>query len=611
MKFGSWYKGDGKCFFSVWAPLKENMAVKIFSPEERLVKLNKDSKGYWQAEVDNIYPGTRYMYQINDVDNRADPASHFQPEDVHGPSEVVDHNSFTWQDSDWKYLPIEEMVLYELHVGTFTPEGTFDAIIPRLNRLKELGVNTLSLMPVAQFPGSRNWGYDGVYLFGVHNSYGGPDGLKRLVNACHQRQMAVVLDVVYNHFGPEGNYLGEFCPYYTEKYVTPWGRANNFDDFYSSEVREFFCQNSLYWLEHYHIDGLRLDAVHAIYDMSAYTFLAELAEKVDDLSRRLRKKHYVIAESNLNDTKHIRPVSVGGFGLDAQWLDDFHHSLRTLITGDLSGYYEDFGKIEHLVKSYREGFVYSGQYSKYRKRLHGNSSVKRPGKQFVVYCQNHDQVGNRMLGERLSTLVSFEALKLTAAAYILSPFVPMLFMGEEYGEEAPFLYFISHMDKGLVEAVREGRKEEFKSFEWKGEPPDPQSEETFKKSTLNWEKQFQDKHKTVWDFYKRLLELRRKMPALKHLDKDNLEAIGMYRERFITLRRWHGDNQVLILMNFNDASLTLTVPVPEGNWKKLLDSSENSWMGPGENKLPEVLDSTRQLTFCPFCCVVYEQVLLS
>ena len=611
MKFGSWYKGGGKCFFSVWAPLKENVAVKIFSPQERLVNLSKDSKGCWQAEVDNVYPGTRYMYQINGVDNRPDPASHFQPEDVHGPSEVVDHNAFIWQDRGWKYLPLEEMVLYELHVGTFTLEGTFDAVIPRLDRLRELGVNTLSLLPVAQFPGSRNWGYDGAYLFGVQSSYGGPDGLKRLVNACHQRQMAVVLDVVYNHFGPEGNYLGEFCPYYTEKYVTPWGRANNFDDAYSSEAREFFCQNSLYWLEHYHIDGLRLDAVHAIYDMSAYPFLEELAARVEDLSKRLRKKHYLIAESNLNDTKHIRPRSVGGFGLDCQWLDDFHHSLRTLITGDLSGYYEDFGKIEHLAKSYREGFVYSGQYSKYRKRHHGNSSVARLGEQFVVFCQNHDQVGNRMLGERLSTLVSFEALKLTAAAYILSPFVPMLFMGEEYGEEAPFLYFISHMDKGLVEAVREGRKDEFKSFSWKGEPPDPQSEDTFKRSTLNWEKQFQGKHKTLWDFYKRLLELRRTMPALKHLDKENLEATAMPRERFITLRRWHGDSQILMLMNFNDAPLTLTVPVPEGTWKKLLDSSESSWIGPGGNEIPGILDTSTQITFGPFCCIVYEQVLPS
>src|SRR3990172_2890134 len=485
MKFGAWYQGDGRCFFSVWAPLKDNVAVKLLFPEERVVQLKKDNKGYWQSEAVNVYPGTRYSYQLDRSVDRPDPASHFQPEDVHGPSEVVDHEAFYWDDRDWKGMAIEEMIMYELHVGTFTPEGTFDAIIARLNTLKELGVNALNIMPVAQFPGSRNWGYDGTYLYAVQSSYGGPEGLKRLVNACHKHNMAMILDVVYNHFGPEGNYLGEFCPYYTEKYKTPWGRANSFDDAYSDDVREFFLQNALYWFEHYHIDGLRLDAVHAIYDMSATPFLAELAEKVEDFSVQKGKKHYLIAESNLNETKHIRPHALGGYGLDAQWLNDFHHSLRTLLTGDLTGYYMDFGKISHLAKAWHQGFVFSGQYSAYRKRRHGNSSLERPDRQFVVFCQNHDQVGNRMLGERLSTLVSFEALKLAAAAVILSPYIPMLFMGEEYGEESPFLYFISHMDKDLINAVREGRKADFRSFQWSGEPPDPQSEDTFNRSKLH------------------------------------------------------------------------------------------------------------------------------
>jgi maltooligosyltrehalose trehalohydrolase len=373
----------------------------------------------------------------------------------------------------------------------------------------------------------------------------------------------------------------------------------------------FFLQNALYWFELYHIDGLRLDAVHAIYDMSANPFLAELAERVEDLSVRKGKKHYLIAESNLNDTKHIRPRALGGYGLDAQWLDDFHHSLRTLLTNDLTGYYMDFGKISHLAKAYRQGFVFSGQYSAYRKRRHGNSSLDRPAKKFIVFCQNHDQVGNRMLGERLSALVCFEALKLSAAAIILSPYIPMLFMGEEYGEESPFLYFISHMDKDLIKAVREGRKAEFRLFKWKGEPPDPQSEDTLNRSKLNcWDKQFQEgRHQTLWSFYRRLIELRTTVPALKHLDKESLEVTGMERERCLYVRRWCGENQIFMLMNFNDAPLTVTIPIPEGNWKKLLDSSAALWMGTGS--APDTLDAAGPLTLNPFCVVLYELALPS
>jgi maltooligosyltrehalose trehalohydrolase len=359
-------------------------------------------------------------------------------------------------------------------VGTFTPEGTFEAIIPHLDELRELGITAVELMPVAQFPGTRNWGYDGVYPFAVQNSYGGPEGLKRLVNACHGRGIAVVLDVVYNHLGPEGNYLWDFGPYFTDRYKTPWGSAINFDGPHSDPVRRLFIENALYWVTEFRMDGLRIDAVHGILDFSAYPFLEELASAVHEKAERLNRRVYVIAESDLNDTRVIRSRELGGYGLDAQWNDDFHHALHTLLTEDQTGYYQDFGRLGDLVKAFREGFVCSGQYSSYRRRRHGNSSRDIPAGCFVVFAQNHDQVGNRMRGERLSQLVCRERMKLAAGVVFLSPFIPLLFMGEEYGETAPFPYFISHSDADLVEAVRRGRREEFAAFGWSQEPPDPQ-----------------------------------------------------------------------------------------------------------------------------------------
>ncbi len=377
------------------------------------------------------------------------------------------------------------MIMYELHAGTFIPEGTFDAVIPGLDHLKDLGINATDIMPVAQFPGERNWGYDGVYPFAVQNSYGGPDGLKRIVNECHTKGIAVILDVIYNHLGPEGNYLRDYGPYFTDRYKTPWGQAINFDGPYSNEVRNFFIENALSWLKNYHIEGLRIDAIHGIYDMSAQPFLPELAERVEEFSQQEGRKFYLIAESDLNNSYALRPRDSGGSGLDALWCDDFHHALHTLLTGETDGYYVDFGKIGHLVKSFREGFVYSGQYSAFRKRNHGNSSADIPPDRFVVFSQNHDQTGNRLKGERLSSLVSFESLKLAAGVVLLSPYIPLIFMGEEYGETAPFLFFISHSDPELIKAVRQGRKDEFKTFNWKDEPPDPQDIETFMRSKLD------------------------------------------------------------------------------------------------------------------------------
>ncbi|MFL6276794.1 MAG: malto-oligosyltrehalose trehalohydrolase [Blastocatellia bacterium] len=605
MKPGTTYLGNGRCHFVVWGPQLNQVALKIVSPQPRVIPMSKDDYGYWQATAETVEPGTLYLYQL-DRDERPDPASHYQPEGVHQPSAVIDHRAFEWQDGGWQNVKLEELVIYELHVGTFTPEGTFAAIISRLDDLKRLGVTALEIMPVAQFPGQRNWGYDGAYPYAAQNSYGGPEGLKRLVNACHRAGLAVILDVVYNHIGPEGNYLSCFAPYFTDTYQTPWGNAINFDGPYSFGVRDYFINNALHWLEHYHLDGLRLDATHAILDHGAKHFLEELAEAVAACSERLGKTHHLIAESDLNDRRVTAASEAGGYGMDAQWCDDFHHSLRTLLTGEHHGYYEDFGQIEHLAKAYREGFVYSWEYSPYRKRLHGSSSKDLPGRRLVVFSTNHDQIGNRMLGERLSALVSFEAQKLAACAVFLSPYVPLMFMGEEYGEQAPFLYFISHQDEALVAAVRQGRKAEFAAFKWAGEPPDPQSLKTFQASILNWESRRHGQQQAMLAFYTALLRLRKTTPALATLDKANLEA-RVLSKRLLMLRRWNAESEIIAVMNFAAEPAPVAADWPAGQWEKQLDSADAEWAGPGSAIAP-TLAAGDEFVLQPHSCAVFARI---
>ncbi len=595
---GAVYQEKGLCRFRVWAPFVPRVEVQIFfqeTGETKLVSLAQEDSGYHSALVDNIPPDSRYFFRPTGDKQRPDPASQFQPQGVHNASAVVDHD-FPWEDQHWTGIPLCDHVIYELHVGTFTPEGTFEAIIPRLGELQRSGINVLEIMPVAQFPGERNWGYDGVYPFAVQNSYGGPHGFKRLINACHKHGMAVILDVVYNHLGPEGNYLRDFGPYFTKKYRTPWGEALNFDGAYSDEVRNYFIQNALLWFKHYHVDALRLDAVHAIYDQSAVPFLQELAEAVAELRMNDGWQRYLIAESDLNDSRLIRPREVFGCGLDAQWCDDFHHSLHALITGEKDGYYKDFGSIQELVKALAEGFVYSGQHSPYRKRRHGNRSLDLPPEQFVVASQNHDQVGNRMLGERLAVLISFEAQKLAAAVLLLSPYIPLLFMGQEYGEEAPFLYFVSHQDPALVDAVRHGRKEEFQAFGWNIEPPDPADVETFLQSKLNWNQRNQGRHKVLLDFHSALLQMRRESPAFSALERTHMEVHAIASKDVILLKRWWGESNVLCLFNFAPRDVILRAhELPSGTWSRLLDSAEERWQGPG-TLLPDRLRADQSIT---------------
>ena len=591
---GATYLGDGKCRFLVWAPLAQKVVVHLVAPGEQFVALERDDSGYHRGQAECVQEGSVYFYRLDDRKERADPASRYQPEGVHGPSQVMDP-SFPWRDAGWCGLPLQDYTIYELHVGAFTPEGSLEAIIPHLDDLTQLGITAIELMPLAQFPGSRNWGYDGAYPFAVQNSYGGPTGLKRLVDACHERGVAVVLDVVYNHLGPEGNFLADYAPYFTDRYHTPWGPGINFDGSGSAGVRRFFHENALRWISEYHVDALRLDSVHDIKDRSAEPFLMELGTKVREEALRLERHVHLIAESAVNDAVLIRPRDQGGYGLDAQWNEDFHHSLHALLTGEQTGYYEDFGSISHLVKALREGFVYRGVFCPDSHHQNEATSGDVPAHRLVVFAQNHDQVGNRLLGERLSQLVSFEALKLAAGLVLLSPFVPLLFMGEEYGETAPFQYFISHSNPELVEAVRKGRMEEFADFQWHGDPPDPQDEAVYLRSKLNHDLRGEGHHRVLLDFYGELIRLRKDTPPLSNPSKDAMQVSGQEDIKVVLVRRWSDGGEAAVIFHFGKSTTLATVLLPAGVWHKRIDASEERWHGPGSS-IPPTMTSNGQVS---------------
>jgi maltooligosyltrehalose trehalohydrolase len=569
---GATLRADGSCEFRVWAPKRERVDLKIVAPQERTIAMAKRVDGYFETVVDRCGEGTRYLYVLDGGESRPDPASRHQPDGVHAASAVVGAD-FPWRDGGWRGVALEDYVVYELHVGTFTAEGTFDSAIAKLDHLRELGITAVELLPVAQFPGARNWGYDGTYVAAAQSTYGGPRALKRLVDACHERGMAILLDVVYNHLGPEGNYLGEFAPYFTDRYKTPWGLALNFDGPHSDDVRWFFIHNALQWIDEFHIDGLRVDAVHAIVDHSAEPFLQDLCEAVRQRAAQLGRRIYTIAESDLNDPRVITRKEDLGLGFDSQWADDFHHSMHTLLTGEQDGYYEGFPpRVSNLARVFTTGYLYVGQHSTYRGRKYGLRPKTRDGAQFVVSMQNHDQVGNRMLGERIAALVSVEQARLAAAATILSPFVPMLFMGEEYGETAPFQYFTSHSDTDLIEAVRNGRREEFDDFVWQGEPPDPHDEETFRRSKLDWSLLARAEHDSMRRFYRQLIALRRALPALRTLDLDAVETHADDARAVLLVRRWSGESQALLAFNFGEKAQTIAVPFAAARWTSEIDT---------------------------------------
>jgi maltooligosyltrehalose trehalohydrolase len=565
--------------FTVWAPQKDKLELIIDGGKP--LPMTRDDFGYWTVTSISASAGSHYHYRIDSEKVLPDPASRWQPDGVHGASAIPDPD-FIWSDSGWKGLHLRELIVYELHVGTFTSEGTFNGVASRLDYLQDLGVNAIELMPVAQFPGSRNWGYDGVFPYAVQHSYGGPLALKSLVNEAHARGIAVILDVVYNHQGPEGNYLGEFAPYFTDKYHTFWGSAINFDDAWSDGVRQYYIQNALMWLDEFQLDGLRLDAVHAIRDFGASHFIHELTDAVDLLQERTGRKKNLIAELDLNDPKYVRPKKSGGYGMSGQWVDEFHHALHSLVTGERDGYYEDFGSPHHLAKALQSSYVYTGEYSIHRKRKFGLSPGGLSYGHFVVFAQNHDQVGNRMLGNRLTTMLDFEPLKLIAAAMLLAPQVPMLFMGEEYGETNPFQYFISHTDEKLVDMVRKGRKEEFSYFKWEGEVPDPQSESVFNQCVLSWNYHTNSSQTALFRLYKHLINLRKTSDALHSRELDHMRVFDPGARKVIAFERRGEQLVVLVILNFENSSITFDIPGEIAFAEKAFDTSALQWRGPGE-----------------------------
>lgn len=553
--------------FEVLAPQARTVEVKL---AEKTFPLQRQAKGWWAAEVDAANPGTDYLFLVNGEEPAVpDPRSAWQPNGVHGASRLIDQAAFAWTDEQWQAPPLASAILYEVHIGAFTPEGTLESAESRLEYLKDLGITHIELMPVATFAGKQGWGYDGVDLYAPHPAYGDPEALKHFVNACHGKGLAVLLDVVYNHFGPVGNYWARFAPYITDKHSTPWGGAVNLEDEQSNGVRRFFIDNALMWLRDYHFDGLRLDAVHAFIDRSAIHFLEQLADEVRTLETRLAKNFVVIAESDLNDPRLVQAKEVGGFALDAQWSDDFHHALFTVLTGESQGYYADFGTLADLAKSLQEVFVYQGNYSGYRKRNHGRPVVGLPGYHFLGYIQNHDQVGNRAKGERLSQLVSTGRAKIAAALVLTSPFVPMLFQGEEFAASTPFQYFTSFEDPEMGRLVSQGRKREFAAFGWSPqEIPDPQDKATFERSKLNWADLNEPRHAELWRWYRDLIRLRKTISDLKDGDMSRVRVRFDERAKWLVVER----NRIRVACNLGREPVSLNI----GGGAELLLASDSS-----------------------------------
>ncbi|HIC05281.1 MAG TPA: malto-oligosyltrehalose trehalohydrolase [Nitrospirales bacterium] len=582
--------GASEVFFRVWAPFAQTVAVQTPGRHHDTFPLEKQDSWYFQGTISLSGPGTRYQYVLDGQKTRPDPASRSQPDGVHKPSEVVAIDGFPWTDHHWRGMPLERLILYELHTGTFTREGTFEAIIPFLDYLaNEVGVTAIELMPVAQFPGTRNWGYDGVYPFAPHADYGGSQGLKRLVDACHARNLAVVLDVVYNHLGPEGNYLGDFGPYFTNRYPTPWGQAINYDGADSAQVRHYFISNALYWITEFHIDALRLDAIHGIFDFSVLHILEELTSAVHRVGEQLGRRVLVIAESDSNDARVIRPMQDGGYGLDAQWSDDFHHALHTLLTHETVGYYQDFGPIDDLATAFTDGFVYQGQASAFRKRRHGSSPDGCNASQFIICCQNHDQIGNRPGGDRLSTLIPDASLKVAAASVLLAPNIPLIFMGEEYGETAPFLYFVDHSDPHLQAAVRDGRQAEYKDFGWSETGHDPTTTNAFEHSRVHPGMQTDSRQQIMLRWYRQLIGLRKEIPALG-ASQGGMLRLWTFPEQVLIMHRWAIEGpQAIVVLGFNPAPTKIDICAPEGTWTRALDAPSEEGGDADQTSMPEEL----------------------
>ncbi len=583
----------GGVTFRVWAPRCRRVDVRLIGAAPGAGRrLARRDDGIFEGRIEGLAPGVRYRYRLDEGAERPDPVSRSQPEGVHGPSEVVDPAAFSWSDAGWPGVPLDELRFYQLHVGTSTGEGTFDGVIPYLAELADLGITALQLMPVAEFPGPRNWGYDGVHLFAPQSSYGGPAGLRRLVDAAHRAGLAVFLDVVYNHLGPEGNYLGEYGPYFTDR-RTPWGEAMNYDGPGSEGVRRHVIGNARAWIREYHVDGLRLDAVHAIHDASPTHLLAELAAAVAAEGRALGRRVHLVAESNRNDRRIVVPAADGGYGLAAQWSDDLHHALRVTLTGARGGYYDDFpGGLDDLETALREAWVYQGRFSRYRGTILGSPAGDLPGERFVVFAQNHDQVANGGGGARLAARAPLGAVKVAAATVLCAPYLPLLFMGEEYGEQAPFHFFTSFGDPALGEAVRAGRRREFAKFAWDVEPPDPQDPATFAACRLDRSRRAAPPQAWLAAWYRALLDLRRRHPALRRPDRTRCRVLRAGPA--LALHRWSPDGAAaLVVLGYAATPGRVDLPVPADGLRLLLDADDPAFGGTGRRRAPTTLAGGR------------------
>ena len=601
----------GGVAFRLWAPRVRQVAVKLLVPggPQRVVPMRRSAGGLFSVIIADAQPGAEYFYLLDGQKERPDPASRHQPHGIHGPSQVVATRDFAWTDAGWTGIAQPELVVYELHVGTFTPEGTFAAALTKLPYLRELGITAVELMPIAAFPGERNWGYDGVAPFAPQASYGGPEGLFRFVDACHRSGMACILDVVYNHLGPEGNYLPDFAPYFSDRYRTAWGEGINFDGKQSAGVRRFFIENALYWLREYHLDGLRLDAVDSIFDAGKRHILAELKDVFAQAATQLGRRAYLIAETDQNDARIIQRDRRGGHGLDAQWSDDFHHAVHAVVTGDRHGYFADFGRLGDIAKAMNQGYVYDGQYSDFRKAQRGGPAKGCKGSQFVICTQNHDQIANGSRGRRLGSLVGLEQQKLLACALLLAPNVPMFFMGQEYGEERPFHYFVSHSNQGLIESIRSGREREFAAFHPEEKFADPDSAATFFACRLDWTAASRSPHRELLALHRDLLALRRQHPCLGSCRRELCRAQASEEESYLLLvRKDPAGGEALAVFNFSAAPRAIKLPRRTGRFALALSSAAVRYGGAGDAESPPELDlaaQTHRLVCPPWGVLLY------
>jgi maltooligosyltrehalose trehalohydrolase len=595
---------EGTCRFSVWAPNHKQVTLWLPSHNQHFA-MQPTGGGYWTHTLDGIEANTTYLYQLDGKEAKPDPASNYQPDGVFGPSAVIDHDAFHWKDTAWHGLDISDLVFYEVHVGAFTAEGTFKAILPRIRELKVLGINALELMPVTQFSGSRNWGYDGVFPFSVQNTYGTPDDLKALVNECHLQEMALFIDFVYNHLGPEGNCLNEYGPYFPISRLGRWGPTVNLDGPQNEGVRNYFLENTLHWFSHYHIDGIRLDAVLAMVDSTPKPFLSELTSAISSFTENTDKKAHLIAESGYNQPHVLAPPREGGFGFDAQWLDDFQHALFALLTAEKEGYYKDYGTLQDLIGTLAEGFVYVGGEFDYKRRTPDQLYPWVTADKLIVFNQNHDQIGNRLLGDRLLSIAGFEAAKLAAGMVLLSPYMPLLFMGEEYGETTPFLFFTDYQSKQLAEAIGDGRRKEFAHFHWQGQMADPQNVETFEKSKLNWQSRASTKGQKMVAYYRTLLQLRQELP-LFHVKADRqIKRLWSPKAKVLFIQKQNADLEALVVANFSGRQSSYIFP-NDGTYTKILDSADLAYGGPGAT-LPLTTKKDDKHRILAFNLAVYQK----